>query len=465
MRELRRTGAKLRRRGASRSRTVQSQPAVVLALRMARFLLKQRAVNRLLGTREQGSRKTNWEVRHMRYSFGGIWILSTALLQLSCSSANNTTDAGLTPDASSTADAGAHADASSTTDASIALHRVGESCASAAECAAPLSICNTDPGGQCTADCTTPADCAAIPGAICESQRPGHCYKECTSKADCPRDGYDCIGGPNPEGKKWCDVQGGVGDACMIVAQCAPPLSICNMDPGGQCTADCARQSDCAAIPGAVCETQRPGHCYKECTTKADCPRDGYDCIGGPNPEGKKWCDVQGGVGDACTIVAECAPPLSICNMDPGGQCTADCTTQADCTAIPGAVCETQRPGHCYKECTSKADCPRDGYDCIGGPNPEGKKWCDVQGGVGDACTIVAECAPPLSICNMDPGGQCTADCTTQADCTAIPGAVCETQRPGHCYKECMTNADCPRTGYGCVGGPSPEGKKWCDVL
>ena len=112
----------------------------------------------------------------------------------------------------------------------------------------------------------------------------------------------------------------------------------------------------CANVPGgAVCETGG-GHCYKECATKADCPRDGYDCVGGPNEQGKMWCDVNG-VGGACGTVADCTTGLDICNSDPGGQCTHDCTTQTDCDGIDGAVCETQRPGHCYKECTSKADC------------------------------------------------------------------------------------------------------------
>ena len=169
-------------------------------------------------------------------------------------------------------------------------------------------------------------------------------------------------------------------------------------------------------------------------------------------------------VGDACATASDCESGLGICNDDPGGQCTADCTAQADCNGIEGAVCESDRPGHCYKECTTKADCPRDGYDCVGGPNPEGKKWCDVNG-VGGACYVVADCTTRLTICNDDPGGQCTADCTTQAQCDGIDGAVCETDRPGHCYKECTTNDDCPRAGYGCVGGPNPEGKKWCDVL
>jgi hypothetical protein len=82
--------------------------------------------------------------------------------------------------------------------------------------------------------------------------------------------------------------------------------------------------------------------------------------------------------GDSCTSVADCAEGLDICNDDPGGQCTKDCTVPADCSDAVGSICETERPGHCYHECTSKADCPRDGYDCLGGPNPEGKMWCDI---------------------------------------------------------------------------------------
>ncbi len=54
------------------------------------------------------------------------------------------------------------------------------------------------------------------------------------------------------------------------------------------------------------------------------------------------------------------------------------CTTQKDCDSAPGAVCEKDRPGNCYKACNTKADCPRSGYDCNGGPNAEGKKWCDI---------------------------------------------------------------------------------------
>ena len=161
------------------------------------------------------------------------------------------------------------------------------------------------------------------------------------------------------------------GGTCKTVADCQAGLDICNEDPGGQCTKECKVDSDCAAHAGAICEVGG-GHCYHQCTTHADCTRQGYACVGGET--GHKFCDPKHEAGDSCDNVGDCADGLDICNEDPGGQCTKDCKTQVDCPS--GSVCEN--PGHCYHECTTKADCPRDGYDCLGGPNSDGKKWCDI---------------------------------------------------------------------------------------
>src|SRR5205823_5935141 len=105
------------------------------------------------------------------------------------------------------------------------------------------------------------------------------------------------------------------------------------------------------------------------------------NCSDGDGPDGDEpGATAKSDVGGACTAVTDCAAGLDACNMDPGGQCTHACTTQADCDALPGgAICETGG-GNCYKLCNTKADCPRDGYDCIGGPNEQGKMWCDVVG-------------------------------------------------------------------------------------
>ena len=168
------------------------------------------------------------------------------------------------------------------------------------------------------------------------------------------------------------------GGACKTAADCVSGADICNDDPGGQCTKNCKSDSDCSALAGAICEPGG-GHCYHKCTTNADCTRPGYACVGGEGDH--KFCDPKHAAGDSCTSAADCADGLNICNDDPGGQCTKNCTKPSDCAGAEGSVCETDRspdPGHCYHECKSKADCTRDGYDCLGGPNPEGKKWCDV---------------------------------------------------------------------------------------
>ena len=172
---------------------------------------------------------------------------------------------------------------------SIGTAKIGAACTSVTDCVAGLTECNDDPGGQCTKPCTADAECGAA--AICETGG-GNCYAKCTTNADCTRDGYACVGGE--PGHQFCDPKHEVGDSCTTAADCATGLSICNGDPGGQCTQDCATDQDCAAVPGgAVCETGG-GHCYKACATKADCPRDGYDCVGGPNEHGEMWCDVVG---------------------------------------------------------------------------------------------------------------------------------------------------------------------------
>ncbi len=194
--------------------------------------------------------------------------------------------------------------------------------------------------------------------------------------AACDKDGDD---GDEPSGATSSTSSSGsgtspIGGACTTLADCVSGLAECNADPGGQCTKPCKLDSECG--PDAICETGG-GNCYVKCATSADCKRSGYACVGGE--PGHKFCDPKHEVGGSCNSAADCADGLGACNIDPGGQCTNACTKPADCANVPGgAVCETDRPGNCYKECTSKADCERDGYDCVGGPNPEGKKWCDV---------------------------------------------------------------------------------------
>lgn len=77
---------------------------------------------------------------------------------------------------------------------------------------------------------------------------------------------------------------------------------------------------------------------------------------GGVGPEG----DVVGG---SCTGDGQCAEG-SRCLVEgdfPGGTCTVDCDSQADCPS--GSACVQENDGTCLLSCESASDC-RAGYDC-----------------------------------------------------------------------------------------------------
>jgi hypothetical protein len=68
-------------------------------------------------------------------------------------------------------------------------------------------------------------------------------------------------------------------------------------------------------------------------------------------------------VGGSCTASGGCAggSECLIASMYPGGMCTVDCETQADCPS--GSVCVQESGGTCLLACSSSSDC-RDGYGC-----------------------------------------------------------------------------------------------------
>lgn len=68
-------------------------------------------------------------------------------------------------------------------------------------------------------------------------------------------------------------------------------------------------------------------------------------------------------VGGSCTASGGCAGGSSCLtdSMYPGGMCTVDCDTQADCPG--GSVCVQESGGTCLLACRSAGDC-RDGYGC-----------------------------------------------------------------------------------------------------
>lgn len=103
---------------------------------------------------------------------------------------------------------------------------------------------------------------------------------------------------------------------------------------------------------------------------------------------------------------------------------------------------------------------------------PEDVPWDGEGGGVGDACTGDEECGgvpSTSSYCMTDiggyvpfPGGYCTADCTSSADCG--PDAEClDLYIMAVCVKMCDENADCRESeGYECAEPPFVGGGPYC---
>jgi len=78
--------------------------------------------------------------------------------------------------------------------------------------------------------------------------------------------------------------------------------------------------------------------------------------------------------------------------------------------------------------------------DVVGGP-------CEAGGCAGGSTCLVD---------TMFPGGTCTVECETQADCPG--GTVCVQEGGGTCLLACDAADDC-REGYGCIEKSTmPEG-------
>ncbi len=172
---------------------------------------------------------------------------------------------------------------------------IGDACKATSDCESGMSFfCSVDdPGGQCLKLCNTASDCPS--GSTCTDEK--KCYKSCASQTDCTRSPYQCVNATTVDmkGTKTCDVPGEVGDGCLAMTDCDTTKKLfCSQDdPGGQCLAICAKQSDCPA--GSTCTDEKK--CYLTCKTNADCVRTGYACVDSMTVDNmpSKTCDVAGG--------------------------------------------------------------------------------------------------------------------------------------------------------------------------
>lgn len=244
---------------------------------------------------------------------------------------------------------------------------LGKACESAAACDADL-ICRTDfPGGYCSADCVSDADCEA---GLCVNDT---CLAACSNDGDC-RDGYSCVHGDTD---RACAPPAlgfhGLGDSCVGDADCDGELTCLEVsDDGRQCTETCTSVLNCGI--GADCIG---GLCRRTCGDDDDCQGD-----------------------QVCASTADgrfCAPtpPLSII----GGPCDDD----GDC--IGGLICLTDAPqGYCTRECDSPGDCEggicHDGF-CFSGCSLSASEVdvlfvLDDSGGMGPSQQDLIAAAPAL---------------------------------------------------------------------
>lgn len=184
--------------------------------------------------------------------------------------------------------------------------------------------------------------------------------------------------------------------------------------------------------------------------------------------------------GKGCKRDAECengrcAKRLRVTSASdtPGGYCTTDCNSDADC-GLDGecVVLAGEELGECLRSCQTDRDC-RDGYRCVGATasagtalagscQPKAKPDQLEDGVVGNACESQADCpgGQCLSIAGVGsvlPGNYCSARCYENAQCGE--GGACllleGSSELGVCYRACREDSDCPREGYRCQGlGP-----------
>jgi hypothetical protein len=74
--------------------------------------------------------------------------------------------------------------------------------------------------------------------------------------------------------------------------------------------------------------------------------------------------DIGPDVGASCRAKSECTTRCLTGGDYPGGFCTLDCDSDADCTR--GAVCMAREGGVCLFPCAAFAECQRfgTGWDC-----------------------------------------------------------------------------------------------------
>lgn len=215
---------------------------------------------------------------------------------------------------------------------------LGKACETAAACEGEMICLTSFPGGYCSADCGSDADCET---GLCINDT---CLASCGDDGDC-RDGYSCVHGDLGRG---CapPARGfhALGDSCLGDSDCIDGLTCLEVSEGSrQCTKTCTSVLNCgiqAECVGDLCRRtcSEDSHCHGDqvCASTLD----GHICA--PMPP-------LSPVGGPCNDDDQCTAGL-ICLTDaPAGYCTRDCGDPEDCD---GGICHD---GFCFSGCNPSA--------------------------------------------------------------------------------------------------------------
>jgi len=179
----------------------------------------------------------------------------------------------------------------------------------------------------------------------------------------------------------------------------------------------CSSEDDCAAATP---------HCDMATGTCTGCRSDD-DC------RGPLFCNTATGICRDCVSDAHCGGVRPICDAI-SGQCTASCSSDADCANTRGPTrCDTSPGRRVCVDCTGPnqpcAFCETVTFSCVG-------------------CLTDADCPATVPFCG--PSKACSPACSSDDDC---PGALFCDPKTARCL-ECVTNAHCPgevcQTDYTC---------------
>ena len=331
----------------------------------------------------------------------------------------------------------------------------GNQCVTDKDCNATYPACS--PNGRCV-QCTGDSFCETNPFKQVCSLQGSQIYTcvQCNFASQCGVYGLQPVPAPSPVSPspggglppapqnapvQIIPVPGDVQSRSLIWNQMLVPQFSCVNNNCQQCSND----TDCPSLlPSCI-----NGMCQQTCSNSSQCPlvpTNGQGVCSSPLSQ----CTAN------CTTDAQCiAPGLPFCDVAQG-LCT-NCRTNSDCTVRkPYCFSSIVEINHCV-ECLESSQCAN-GYVCD--PVSHTCVACvsdaDCQGSPSlPLCSSTRECVSCLSSSDCKSGYTCDQghcyECLSSADCQSKLAPLCDTT--SRTCKQCLSNASCPAYAPVCLAG------------